>query len=347
MSTEDSRELDRVVSQWIARRDSGDWSDHDEAQFSRWLQQSDLHQIAWLRMQRIWDETRRLSALGAGIPSGRIPQRGQWVLTPFYDSPTRPEDADSPIATAPVISRIGRRSIWAIAASIVLATTLFAFRDFSLPGERYSTPIGGVSSLPLADGSKITLNTASRIRVELTGTERRAELQRGEAFFDVARDSSRPFVVTAGRKRIVVLGTKFSVRRDGEDIRVVVTEGAVQLENADAPRSAKAERLVAGTVAVTAKAGTVLRHKALDKVEEELSWRAGVLVFRDETLAGAIAEFNRYTVRKIRIVDARVAGMRVAGSFQSNNAEDFVRLLEQGYALRVDSSGDEILLNAR
>ena len=334
MGTEDSRELDRAVSQWIAKRDSGDWSEHDQEAFDRWLAQSDLRQIAWLRMQRIWDETRRLSALGAGVAPGRIPERDQWNLTPFYEHPRER-------------SRSARRAIGAVAASVVLVMTLFIFKDFSLRGQRYSTPIGGMSSLPLADGSKITLNTESRVRVDLTATERRAELEWGEAFFDIARDSSRPFVVMAGQKRIVVLGTKFSVRRDAQEIRIAVTEGAVQLETLGASRPEKAERLIAGTVAITGKRGTLVQQKALNKVEEELSWRAGVLVFRDETLAEAIAEFNRYTERNIRIVDPRVASMRVAGSFQSNNAEDFVRLLEQGYALRVDTADDEILLHAR
>lgn len=326
---ESGRELERIVSEWIARRDSGNWREADEAELQRWLDESDLRQITWLRLHRIWKETGRLNALGAGVEPGRIPEPGQWVLSPFYDSP--PANSES-------LHRPKRRTLWAVAASVLLASALFVFKGVPLHGHRYSTPVGGMSSLPLPDGSKITLNTGSRIRIDLADAERRAVLEQGEAFFDVARDANRPFVVTAGDQRILVLGTKFSVRREGDDIRVAVTEGAVQVGD---------ERLVAGTVVRTGKAGVLVLKKALNEVEEELSWRSGVIVFRDDTLADAIAEFNRYTERKIEIVDPRVAEMRVAGSFQSSNAEDFVRLLEQGYSLRVEYGSDRILLHAR
>ncbi|MEJ1961315.1 MAG: FecR domain-containing protein [Gammaproteobacteria bacterium] len=73
----------------------------------------------------------------------------------------------------------------------------------------------------MRDGSAITLNTDSQLRVALTEAERRVDLKQGEAFFEVAKDSTRPFVVEAGRKRVVAVGTKFSVRRDGDFVEVV------------------------------------------------------------------------------------------------------------------------------
>ena len=87
-----------------------------------------------------------------------------------------------------------------------------------------------------------------------------------------------------------------------------------------------------------------LQQKPLSQAEEALSWRSGVLVFRNATLADVIAEFNRYTEHQIVILDPRVAGMRIAGSFRATNAEGFVRLLEQGYPLRVEHRDEEILL---
>lgn len=354
MSTESNRKIDDIASHWIARCDAYDWSETDAAELNRWLDESDRHQIAYLRLQRIWDESRRLRALGAGVPPGHVPEPGQWMLTPFFDRAARtetdgarePRDAfDAAIPAQLQVSSVRRRAPWAIAAAVVLAATLYVFSGERLQRNSFSTPTGGVTLLPLDDGSKITLNTASKVRVDLTATERRVELEEGEVFFDVAKDPKRPFVVTAGDKRIVVLGTRFSVRRDAEDIRVAVTEGAVQVETPNTTRAP--ERLEAGAVAHTGRAGTLVQRKPLREVEEELSWRGGMLVFRDKTLADAIAEFNRYTERKIVIEDPRIAGLRVAGSFQSSNADDFVRLLEQGYPLRVESKDDRIVLLAR
>jgi transmembrane sensor len=128
---------------------------------------------------------------------------------------------------------------------------------------------------------------------------------------------------------------------------VIVTEGAVEVETPRASGSPRRERLAAGAVALASKAGVLVQQKPIREAEEALSWRGGMLVFRDETLAGAIGEFNRYTERKIVIVDPRVADLRVAGTFESSDAEDFVRLLEQGYPLRVESSDGKILLHAR
>lgn len=353
MGTESNREIEEIASEWIARRDAGDWSDSDRSELDRWLNESDLHQIAFLRLERIWEEAMRLKVLGAGVQPGHVPAPGQWVLTPFFDPPAKAKSEksaddkeasgsdDSPRSQT---SSIGRPVSWAIAATVVLAVGTFLSNRFSAPDHRFATPIGGISSLPLADGSKIILNTASEVRVDLNQFERRVELEQGEAFFDVVKDAKRPFIVAAGDRRILVLGTKFSVRRDADDIRVVVTEGAVQVESQGLY---KPERLTAGAVAHAGKTGTLVRQKPLNEVEEELSWRGGLLVFRDRTLADAITEFNRYTERKIVILDPRIAAMRVAGSFSSTNAEDFVHLLEQGYPLRVESRDEKILLLAR
>jgi transmembrane sensor len=85
----------------------------------------------------------------------------------------------------------------------------------------------------------------------------------------------------------------------------------------------------------------------LAEAEESLSWRQGVLVFHQMTLAEATAEFNRYNARKIVIEDPAVASLRVAGSFRANNVDAFVRLLERGYPLHVEERNDGFVLSAR
>src|SRR3981189_822736 len=92
---------------------------------------------------------------------------------------------------------------------------------WSQQGTSYRTAIGGIAAISMKDGSTVTLNTNSDIRVALSETERRVDLEKGEAFFEVAKDPNRPFVVRVGDQRVIAVGTKFSVRREPNHVRVI------------------------------------------------------------------------------------------------------------------------------
>jgi transmembrane sensor len=238
----------------------------------------------------------------------------------------------------------------AIAASVLFAAAGSVAWHVWETGPDYSTPVGGLSFVPMPDGSKVTLNTDSEIRVAVTEKERRVELRQGEAFFEVASDPSRAFVVTAGTKRVIAVGTAFSVRRNGDDIRVAITEGRVRIEDgAERPAALdlvdeKVLTLSAGSVARSSAAGVLVQKKPVAEIQSDLSWRTGYLIFRDMAIADAIAEFNRYNARKIFIDDPAVATIRVSGKFRATQFEAFVRLLEQGFPVRAQRVGDRILL---
>jgi transmembrane sensor len=215
-----------------------------------------------------------------------------------------------------------------------------------LTDTHYSTAVGAVTSVPLDDGSKITLNTASEIHIELTSSERRVSLEKGEAFFAVAKDPKRPFIVHAGNKRIIAVGTQFSVRRSGQDVRVAVAEGKVRIESygpggAANPQSAP---LAAGSVASTSDSGIVVAQQSLTALQDDLSWRQGYLTFHDISLAEAVAEFNRYNTHRITIDDPKVAAIRISGTFRAVNYEAFVRVLDDGFHIHARTSGDETIL---
>jgi transmembrane sensor len=342
MSTERYKKLDEIAGDWLARRDSGDWTDEDQRRFDQWLNESPLHRVTYLRIEHVWERSERLRALGAGVPPGVIPQPNAWNLSAFFD---RRGGADGTVVAKRKPRR--RQLIFATAATVVLAVALGTAYYLWPSATSYSTPIGGLASVPMPDGSKITLNTDSEVRVALTEKERRIELEQGEAFFEVAHDKARPFVVHAGNKRVIAVGTKFSVRREASDIQVVVTEGKVRLETDGIGAAGSAEPFTAGTIAQASDAGVLLETKRLAEAEETLSWREGILIFRQVTLAGASAEFNRYNSRKIVIEDPAIAGLRVAGRFRANNVEAFLRLLERGYPLRAEERGDQFVLSAR
>ena len=175
--------------------------------------------------------------------------------------------------------------------------------------------------------------------------ERVVEIERGEAFFEVAHDPNRPFIVKAGDRRVIAVGTQFSVRRVGADLRVVVSEGTVRYESS-ATDSPAPTLLPAGSMARARGDAIQVQQRPVTEAERSLTWRNGLLTFRNTPLAEAVAEFNRYNVRQIVIEDPAIAGLEVGGVFRSRNVEPFVHLLEHGFAVQATIQADRIVLSA-
>lgn len=335
----DSRTIEQRAAEWLARREFNAWADADEAALQDWLAADTAHRVAFLRLQAAWSESDRLQALAAGWRQPGPPPRGHWT-TPAGDR----------IELAPrVRTRRSRMPAIAAAAMLVLACTLaigLGWRSYNrVDSAQYRTAFGATHALPLADGSQAILASDSRIDVRLSRRQRHVALAQGEAFFSVAKDPDRPFVVAAGAHDVVAVGTRFSVRRDGPDLRVVVTEGTVRLESRGAARPEAL--LPAGSIAMVHGDDVLVRSVALDDAERLLDWRQGLLAFRDTTLAEAAAEFNRYNTRKLVIGDAAAGALRIGGSFRADNATAFVRLLEQGFPVHAEHTGDRIVLRSR
>lgn len=330
----DSQHIEQRAAEWLAHRDSESWTASDDVALQAWLNESTANRVAYLRLGAAWHQANRFKALGAGVKPGVVPAPGEW----FQTKATK----------LPEVSAASRQAFHhpyrAVAASVLIAIAVSIGWFLWSTGPTYSTEVGGLEAVPLPDGSKATLNTNSEIRVAVTETERRVDLKQGEAFFDVAKDPRRPFVVKAGAKRIVAVGTKFSVRREGDDVRVVVTEGQVRIERGRGGGREQVAQLSAGAIARATDVGTLIQQKPLPEAEELLSWRSGYLVFRDMPLADAVAEFNRYNAKQIVIEDARVAAIRIGGNFRSTNVDAFVRLLEDGFPIRVERRDDQIIL---
>ncbi|MGH3428923.1 MAG: FecR family protein, partial [Terriglobales bacterium] len=197
------------------------------------------------------------------------------------------------------------------------------------------TGIGQRSVLLLADGSKVTLNTASAVHSDYTGAERRVTLIRGEAFFDVARDRTRPFVVQAGSRHVIAVGTAFDVRMQGPQTKVTLVEGKVRVvrdDGATVPGTTSSAR----EPAVMLEAGSALlsREGGADQVERldalrATSWTTGKLIFDGERLADVVAEMNRYSRERIVISDPRLSERRVSGVFQPTSGPAFAKALEE------------------
>lgn len=352
---ESHRQIEDQAASFLAKHDSGEWTASDQAALDHWMSETTAHRVAFLRLEVVWDDARRLKALSAGLQRGTVPAPGEWRHSPFFNSEAGSHERQGattlPLSTPPASHRTTRRGtqrlrFFAFAATVLVALGLGAYFMESPSGDLYKTSIGGIASIPLRDGSNITLNTATEVRVELTAQQRHIQLDDGEAFFEVAHDPTRPFVVQVGNKRVIAVGTKFSVRRNGGNVRVIVTEGKVRIENmtaiAEIPRgSGAAEVFVTpGGIATAGDGGIVVQERGLAEVEEDLSWRLGYLTFRDTSLADAVAEFNRYNVHKITIDDPSIAAIRISGTFRALNYDAFVRVLDDGFAIHARSTED-------
>lgn len=350
-------QVEEAAARWLLKRESNQWSSADETQLADWLKSSANHRVAFIRLGSVWREASRLKAVGAPFAPGEVPLRGAIEQSPFFAMRRRAEpETVTPSATG--LSEVkprdaGRRWLrYGLAASCLLAACVAASVYF-WPQSRpvYRTPIGGLATVPMADGSKVTLNTSTEITLAMTHKERRVNLVQGEAFFDVAKDPARPFVVQAGDQQVIAVGTRFSVRLKPEGIHVAVTEGQVRIEKrpllaAEQP-SANPSLLVAGTIADARNMEISIQQQPLVELERALSWREGYVSLRRASLAEAVAEFNRYNLRQLVIADPELAQIRVGGNFKSGNVDGFVRLLQKGFMIRVEEHEDRIVLTRR
>lgn len=209
----------------------------------------------------------------------------------------------------------------AAAAAAVVATVLFVTSQ----SQDYVTATGEIRRLPLQDGSTASINSASRVEVDFGDRLRRVRLERGEAWFQVARDSSRPFRVDIGRVRVQAIGTAFSVRKVEDGVEVSVTEGVVKVW-VDGT-SGRTVELSAGAASFVGEGrdSPSPAVAAPARIDRELAWRSGRIDLAGETLGEAAAEFNRYNARSLVIEDEELAGERLYGVFRLDDPEGFAR----------------------
>lgn len=244
-------------------------------------------------------------------------------------------------------SGISWRYRWVIAAGIAatsLAFTLFLLPDSEPPAVVHKTDFGEQRSIALRDGSIVTLNTRSELGVRFDESARRVELMAGEAMFDVVRNSERPFVVESGDISLKVLGTRFSVYRQSNSVRVAVVEGVVRAVSRQLPDE---EILVsAGEGAIATPDGTIRRDTHID-LEKALAWTDRRLIFDDVRLADVVREFNRYNRVPLVVDDTRLADRRITSVFNANDVSALVGFLELEPDVEVNYGADAIRIRVK
>ena len=316
----DARIIEGQAALWLARSEDAAWTETEQRELDAWLEESVAHKAAFWRLSEGWSAADRLRALQSGA------------------------------ATEPAVAAKWRPAVSASLAACIGLAALFASLR-AAPDERapahakaVATAVGDRKIVRLGDGSSIDVNTASVVRIAYDRSRRSVWLDRGEAFFEVAHDPSRPFVVHTGSKDIVVLGTRFAVRKDGDRVTVSVVEGRVGIRDSGKVNTSSATA-IGGAIAIAENDSTLIASNAPAKVDQALSWRRGTLVFDNSALVDAAAEFNRYNERKIVIADPAIRDIRVGGTFRPTNADAFARILRDAYGFTVRTDRNAIIIS--
>jgi transmembrane sensor len=220
--------------------------------------------------------------------------------------------------------RPGLRWVAGLAASVLVAASLSWWFMLARP-EQFQTKVGEQHSVLLADGSRVTLNTASKIEVRLRADHRSVQLLQGEALFEIAHDPQRPFDVYAGNVVVRAVGTRFNIDRRATRTAVTVVEGRVAMIAAGS-RTGTLPVLSAGERVVVDSAGPgAVEHEV--NLAEITAWTQHQLVFHHRPLGEIAEEFNRYNVGHIQIRSPLLREQEVTGTFRSNDVASFVALL--------------------
>jgi len=311
---------------WIARRDAGELTLQEQADFEAWIARSSQHRDALARLSTLWSDFDVFRKLASPPPlSAQLGRRSD--------------------ASALRLNR-SRRRLMAVAASVIaLVAAGYAGRAFwnneAEPSVSYETAIGSQRSIVLTDGSTILLNTDSRIDVDFTHARREIRLVHGEAYFEVAHNKQRPFLVIAGNGVVRDVGTAFAVRLLPQEVEVTVTKGDVELGTINhvgddpATHAHMLGNIAAGQNAVFSDKVQNLALVSEAELNRKLAWRNGVLVYAGEPLSRVVADIGRYTSVKIEIADQRLNDLQVGGYFEVGKIDRIFEALEKNFGVHV------------
>ncbi|HVY80189.1 MAG TPA: FecR domain-containing protein [Steroidobacteraceae bacterium] len=305
--------LTQEAAAWHAHLRSETLTEADEARFDAWLAGDPARRREFEQLAALWEKLE-------GIAQSPEVLR---VLA-SADAGTR---------------RVSRRAVagWALAAGVAGVAGFMSWQRL-FAYDTYATAVGELKTIRLADGSSITLNTASEVKVRLSGGERRVELLAGQASFEVAPDARRSFVVSVRGAQVLALGTLFDVYRRERDTVVTLIEGRVSVAPGGAPiLLSPGEQLTFG-----APGRAPVRSTA--DLQRVSAWRAGKLDFVETPLRDAIAEANRYSRLKIELRAPDLADAPISGIFATGHNDIFAEGLRAYFGVRVHRTADDLIV---
>ena len=332
--------VEATAAEWFARKDRG-LSTSEQADYAAWLREDPHHGETIARLERVWQS-----------------------LNPVFEDALAQGGPADPDLLA--LAKQRRFPLWIPLLGAAAAVAVFFLR----PQAVAPSPAPAVAAeaivhaapqrLVLADGSTIDLRGSAKVDVQFTPTERRIRLIKGEAFFTVAKNPLRPFIVSANRFTVRAVGTAFSVDLGATEVSVLVAEGRVGVnevpaanENSCAPTDAAPLAVgQKGVISLAAPSGETIATKltttqlTADQIERELLWQGTELEFDDLPMSAIVAAFNRYNHTQLVIGDETTAAIRMGGVFRADHVTLFVRLLGPGFGVTATPQGNTLILRS-
>lgn len=306
-----------AASRWVTARDAGTMTEAEERKLKEWLAADPRHSRAFADVEAFW------GSMNGGQIKAAL--RGRYGIAPPRQKIRERLSSrwmGSAVAVSLALIVIGVANDWPtrLRADAMTAT-----------GER--------RTVSLADGSVVQLNTGSAIAIDFSGRRRVVHLLKGEAAFKVARDRIRPFTVEAGGGSTTALGTRFIVRRDGDETNVTVTEHRVRVVWYT---PAESSRIVPGGEATRYGPGGIEPAHGVDAVGAA-AWTRGTLVFVDRPLGEVVAELNRYHPGYVRVLGSELWARRVSGGFSADDPVGAVNTLQHTLGINSTRLTDRLI----
>jgi transmembrane sensor len=331
------------AAHWIIELEDGE---ADRSAFAAWLAVSPRHVEEFLLASAVW-------RAGDGIDPAHRVDVAQ-LLGQAQDNVKQIDDElMRPSRTLVVRNRMRKALNHRLSAAAALFATLalvWVFVQNHSP--QYRTAVGEQRVVKLEDGSIVTLNTRSQIEVRFERDRRRIDLIQGEALFEVAHDTARPFLVFAGAAEVRAVGTQFNVERNAAGTSVAVVEGIVEVKShlssgnrdrVSADQSSHPERFSAGEQAHMSEQDQSITRSAAD-IERVIAWRERKLIFRGDPLAAIAAEFNRYNDRQLVVEGPATSARLVTGVFNADSPDALIAFLQRDPKLSIEARGNSVVI---
>ncbi len=314
---ESSREIEQAAASWVARMDRSPLSAGDQERLRRWLAGDARRRGALLRAKALW--------LQAGVLGD---------TSRLHGPAAGPGNAAPPALTRTRQGGNRRRALlrWSSAAAASLLLAVLVFVSIPVP-TAYATAKGEMRRVPLSDGSTLTLNTQSLVRIHEEHGQLRVKVVRGEVFFEAAANAM-PMRVEIDGHRFDANAATFAVRRlEGQPAQLVVQNGRLDAVGTDGSFAAVGANMRLSMPAGHGKAGST--PLSATDLQQELAWRDGKIAFRGEPLGDAVRSFSRYSDTRLVIADPELAGEPITGLFAANNPVGFARAVAAVFGARV------------
>jgi transmembrane sensor len=354
----DEKKIATQAADWLVRLQE-DRAPENLAHFVDWLEQSPRHMGEFVIAMELTSVVRAAGPARAIDLEGLLrhpPEHSAVVRHPAWtpSGDTAPGDVSQPAGLSSglcgLIRSLSRRALVmasGAATAVLMLVLAWVWPSISLFDNRtLSTGLGEQRSFQLDDGSLLHLNTQSSVKVLYSRRAREVQLLAGEVFFDVARDRTRPFRVSADASVIQAVGTQFNVYRQPDAVTVAVVEGKVRIEpSRTEPAAAEKLLLQTGEAAAVDRQGHIARHASAN-IAAAVAWRQRRLVFRSERLDDIAAEFNRYNRLAIKVENETLAAQRASGTFNANEPQAFLQFLQQHLAVEIEHTENSIIVRA-